>query len=168
MKKMTEKALREAFSGESQAHMKYHIAAALAEEKGFKNVARLFQAIAYAEFVHARNHLEALGEAPKDLAEALRTAIGGETFEVEEMYPAYRAVAELQGEQGALRSIRLAEAAEKIHAELYRKALEAVEKGSDIEDAKIYVCPVCGYTVIGEAPDRCPICGAPKEKFKEF
>lgn len=46
------------FSGESQAHMKYLIFAMKAREEGFENVARLFEAIAFAEFVHARNHLK--------------------------------------------------------------------------------------------------------------
>ena len=61
MKKMTEEFLKAAFSGESQAHMKYLIFAEKAEEEGLKNIARLFRAIAYAEYVHARNHLKELG-----------------------------------------------------------------------------------------------------------
>ena len=32
---------------------------------------------------------------------------------------------------------------------------------------KAYVCKVCGYIHIGEqAPEKCPQCGAPKEKFE--
>ena len=166
MRKMTKEFLLQAFAGESQAHMKYLIFADKAESEGYKNVARLFRAIAYAEFVHARNHLELLNG--KNIIDNLETAIEGETFEVEEMYPAYKAVAQLQGEKGAERSFNFALEAEKIHAALYREAMELVKAGKDFEDRTIYICPVCGYTAVGEAPDRCPVCQAESKKFKAF
>ena len=167
MGEMTRRFLKDAFAGESQAHMRYLIFADKAENEGFPNVARLFRAIAYAEFVHARNHLSELGEVGKT-ADNLAAAVEGETFEVEEMYPAYQEVAKLQGESGAQRSFGFAMKAEEIHAELYEKAQEAVIKGQDADIGKVYVCPMCGYTVIGEAPEKCPICGCPGEKFVEF
>ncbi|HHF56454.1 MAG TPA: rubrerythrin family protein [Thermoplasmatales archaeon] len=167
MKKMTEKALQEAFAGESMAHMKYLIFSEEAEKKGYKNLARLFKAIAYAEFVHARNHAKEIGIVG-DVVENIKAAIEGETFEVEEMYPAYNAIAELQGEEGAKKSIHYAVEAEKIHAEMYRKAEEMAKQGKDVEIKEIYVCPVCGYTHEGEPPANCPVCGAPKETFVKF
>ena len=96
--------------------MKYLILADVAEKEGFPNVAKLFRAIAFAELVHARNHFKALGNV-RDTVENLQIAIDGETFEVEEMYPAYKAVAELQGENEAVRSTYYALEAERIHAE---------------------------------------------------
>lgn len=117
----------------------------------------MFKAIAYAEQVHAKNHVKNL-DIMKNTKENLQSAINGVTFEIEEMYLAYDAIAKLQGEKGA----------EKIHAKLYKEAKEAVEKGKDIEIKEIYICPVCGYTHIEEPPEKCPICGAPKEKFKKF
>ena len=167
MKEMTKRFLKDAFSGESQAHMRYLIFAEKAEKEGFSNVARLFKAIAYAEFVHAKNHLTELGEV-KGTVDNLGAAVAGETFEVEEMYPVYHEAAKLQGEGGAQRTTHFALEAEKIHAELYSKAREAVAKGRDADIGKIYICPMCGYTVIGEAPEKCPICGCPREKFVEF
>lgn len=139
----------------------------LTEKEGFPNIARLFRAIAFAELVHAKNHLKALGNV-KDTVGNLQMAIDGETFEVEEMYPAYKAVAELQGEKEAVRSTTYALEAEKIHAELYKKAKEMAEQKKDIEIKKIYICPVCGYTAVDEAPEKCPVCGVPKEKFVIF
>lgn len=167
MKKMTEEFLKAAFSGESQAHMKYLIFAEKAEEEGLKNIARLFRAIAYAEYVHARNHLKELGMVgvTKD---NLQAAIEGETYEVQEMYPVYNNTAKMQGEKGAERSTKYALEAEKIHAALYSKAKQTVIEGKDIEIRKIYICPKCGYTVEGQPPERCPVCGLPREKFKEF
>jgi rubrerythrin len=101
-------------------------------------------------------------------AQNLQAAIDGETFEVEEMYPAYNKVAEFQGEKGAVRSTHYALEAEKIHAGMYQEAKQSVEGGKDLELDKIYICPICGYTASGEAPERCPVCGAPRDKFREF
>jgi len=167
MKKMTEKFLWEAFAGESQAHMKYLIFAEEAEKKGKKNLAKLFKAIAYAEYVHAKNHLRELGGIKDEIAN-LQAAIDGETFEVEEMYPVYNGAAKLQGEKGAERTTNFAMEAEKIHAKMYQKAKEMAEKGEDYKETTIYVCPVCGYTTEGQVPDKCPVCGLPGEKFEKF
>lgn len=167
MKKMTEKSLQEAFAGESMAHMKYTIFAEQAEKEGRKGIARLFRAIAYAEFVHARNHARNLGYIGNTV-ENIQAGIDGETFEIEEMYPAYMAIAELQEEKGAQQSIHYAEEAEKIHAEMYKEAKERAENGQDIEDEEIYVCPVCGYTHRGKPPEKCPVCGIPSERFEKF
>ncbi|MEM3423030.1 MAG: rubrerythrin family protein [Nitrososphaeria archaeon] len=167
VRKMTEKNLNEGFAGESMAHMGYLIFSEVAEKEGFTNVARLFKAIAYAEYVHAKNHLNALGKVKKS-KENLDTAIEGETYEVEEMYPAFKAVAELQKENLALRSFDWAYNAEKIHAKMYEKAKASVENGVDAEIREIYICPLCGYTVEGEPPEKCPICGARKDAFKKF
>ena len=167
MKKMTEKNLSAAFAGESQAHMRYLAFADKAEQEGLRDVARLFRAIAFAERVHATNHLKELGGI-KSTKENLQAAYEGENFEIEEMYPAYKAVAELQNEKGALRSINFALSAEKIHRKLYDETKEKVEKKDNVKLEKIYICPVCGYTVVGEAPDKCPVCGASKSKFEGF
>jgi rubredoxin len=48
------------------------------------------------------------------------------------------------------------------------KALEAVKGGTDLPATSIFVCPVCGNTVEGAAPDVCPICNVPGEKFIEI
>jgi rubrerythrin len=77
-------------------------------------------------------------------------------------------VARLEDEKGALRSIFYAWEAEKTHEEMYADAKEAVAAGKDIESAPVYVCPVCGHTVIGGAPDKCPVCKVSGKKFLEF
>jgi len=164
---MTQANLEAAFAGESQAHMRYLIFADKAEREGFPSVARIFRAISYAEQVHATNHFKALKNLGKT-ADNLGAAIGGETYEVEEMYPAFLAVAELQGEKGAVRSNTWALEAEKVHAEMYGEAKTAVEAGKDTEVGQVYVCAVCGWTGEGEPPDECPLCKAKKEKFVTF
>ena len=167
MRKMTEKSLQEAFAGESMAHMKYAAFSEVAEREGLKNVSRLFKAISYAEQVHATNHARNLGILKKTV-DNLQTCIDGENYEVEEMYPAFDAVAKLQKEKGAQQSIHYALEAEKIHAELYKKTKDEVAKGKDIDMAEIYICPVCGYTHIGIPPEFCPVCAVPRDKFKKF
>ncbi|MDK2886738.1 MAG: hypothetical protein PWP54_1301 [Thermosipho sp. (in: thermotogales)] len=168
MREMTKKFLEDAFAGESMAHMKYLIFSEEAEKKGLKKLAKLFKAIAYAEYVHAKNHFKVLRKLSENMADNVQAGIDGETFEIEEMYPVYKNSAEFQGESEAIRSTHFALEAEKIHAEMYKKAKDLVEKGQDYTAEKIYICPVCGYTVEDEAPEKCPVCGAPKEKFVEF
>jgi rubrerythrin len=167
MKKMTEANLKEAFAGESQAHMKYLAFAEKATREGKPEVARLFNAIAYAERVHAINHLRELGGIGDTLTN-LGEAMGGENFENTEMYPAYEAVAKLQEEKGALRTIFYALEAEKIHEVMFGDAAETLKEASDLPAQKVFVCSVCGHTIFGDAPDRCPICKAVKAKYKEF
>lgn len=167
MKKMTEKNLHDAFAGESQAHMKYLIFAKRAEEENKPNIARLFRAISYAEQVHATGHFKALGELAGTV-ENLQSAIDGENFEVEEMYPAYDAVAKLQAEKEAIRTIHYAIEAEKIHAAMYTEAKQSAKDNKDLSIGAVHICPVCGYTVVGDAPDACPVCGVPKAKFVKF
>lgn len=167
MKKMTEENLKNAFAGESEAHMKYMVFADKAEKENFPNIARLFRANSFAEQVHATNHLRTLSGIGKT-SENLQTAIEGENFEVNEMYPAYIGVAVEQKEPGAEATTKWALEAEKVHAGLYQKAKDAVDKEEDIESKPIHVCQVCGFTVEGEAPEVCPVCGSPKEKFTRF
>ena len=167
MKDKTRENLQDAFAGESQAHMKYMAFADAAEREKLPNVARLFRAASYAEQMHATNHLRALGGIGKT-SENLAAAFAGETFEINEMYPSYMAVAEQEGEKRALGSMDDALAAEKVHAALYAAAQTAIAAGKDISDAPVFVCETCGYTVEGEAPEKCPVCGAVRTKFKQF
>jgi rubrerythrin len=167
MRKMTESNLQAAFAGESQAHMRYLIFSDQAQKEGHANVARLFKAIAFAEQVHATNHLKTLDGIDTTVGN-LQTAINGETYEVEEMYPAFRAVAELQGEKGAVRSTSWALEAEKVHAELYSQAQTAAKGGEDVDIKDVHVCELCGWTGTGEKPDRCPLCGAKAERIQTF
>lgn len=167
MKQMTKENLKAAFAGESQAYMKYTNFAERAEKDGRPNVARLFQAAAYAEKIHATNHLRTLGGLG-DTAANLLDGIAGESFEAEEMYPAYKAAAEAQAESKAVRVMDWALKAEIVHAELYKQAHKAVTEGKDLPTYDIWVCDVCGFTMEGEPPDVCPVCGAKHEKFRKF
>jgi rubrerythrin len=167
VKKMTEANLKNAFACESQANTKYKIFAEKAKKEGYSNVARLFTATAFSEQVHASNHKRMLSGS-KSTSENLQAGIDGESFEIEEMYPAYKAVAVVQGEKQAEIYVDWALASEKVHVCLYQKAKQAVDSKKDAEFGSINVCTVCGYTVDGKAPEKCPVCNSSKDKFKAF
>jgi rubrerythrin len=160
----TEKNLADAFAGESQANRKYLAFAAKADKEGMKQVAKVFRAAAEAETVHAHNHLRAM-KGIGSTVENLQAAVGGETFEVESMYPPMVEEAKAEDNKAALKSFEYALAVEKVHAELFKKAAAELDK---MEVKEIHVCKICGYTVEGEAPDKCPVCNSPKTAFNKI
>jgi rubrerythrin len=157
--------LETAFTGESQANRKYLFFAEKAEQDGYKQISKLFQAAADAETVHARNHLKVM-QGIKSTRENLLAARGGENYEFTEMYPQFIKQAEIEGNDNAKDSFELANKVEQIHHGLFDAALNKVEKGEAIAEKPIYVCQYCGNTVEGEPPEKCPICGAPRKMFK--
>ncbi|MDI6699106.1 MAG: rubrerythrin family protein [Candidatus Saccharicenans sp.] len=167
MKKITQSTVKEALAGESQAHLRYKFYALKARQENLPNVARLFEAASFSEQIHALNHLNVL-EGEGGTADNLGKAHDGENFEIEEMYPAYIAVAREQGEKRAATYHQFALAAEKVHAALYARAKQAVGRGQDLELTALHICSVCGFTLEGEAPDRCPVCGASSDRFVKF
>jgi rubrerythrin len=156
--------LREAFAGESQANRRYLAFARKAEEEGFSHVAKLLKAAAESETIHAMNHLRAMGGI-KSTTENVQAAVAGETFEFKKMYPEYLNAAKQENKQQAAWSFDVANKVEQIHAGLFSKAAERLESKEDLPQVDYYVCSVCGNTVEGAAPDKCPICGAPKSSF---
>ncbi|MGD8589343.1 MAG: rubrerythrin family protein [Chromatiales bacterium] len=163
----TKENLKHAFAGESQANRTYLAYGERAAKDGFAQIAKLFRAVAAAETIHAHAHLRAM-DGVKATLENLQDAAAGEKYEFEEMYPPMVATAEAEGERRATISMRNAMEVEKVHHSLFNAAIEAVKDNKDLDDAPIRVCPVCGHTVIGDAPDQCPVCKAKGEKFMEI
>ncbi len=155
--------LKEAFAGESQANRKYESFAKKADEEGHPQAARLFRAAALGEAFHARNHLAAM-EGVHSTAENLAEAVGGENWEVDSMYPPMIADAEAEGNRKAARSFRWAMEVEKVHAQMYKEALDSL--GQETEAYDYFVCPVCGFVAARNAPERCPVCGNPGSNFE--
>ncbi len=158
-----EQDLNEAFAGESQAFQKYRAFAKKAARDGFPNIAKLFRTTSEAESIHAAGHFRAM-DGIGATAENLRVAIEGETYEFEQMYPPMIERAEADGHK-AKRMFNYAAKAENIHAQLYKAALEAVERGGDLSEGEFYLCPICGYIEFGKPQADCPICGTKAEKF---
>ena len=122
-------------------------------------------AVAEAETVHALKHLSNL-KGIKDTKQNLEKSIAGEMHEFKTMYPEFSKEAQAEGNKAALASFQNAMTVEEVHAGLYTDAAKVLAEGGDMPDKTIYVCGVCGNTIIGEAPDKCPVCGAIKDKFE--
>ena len=157
----TQENLMAAFAGESQANRKYLAFANQAEKEGKPGLAKLFRAAAEGETIHALHHFANAGQV-KSSKENLEAAIAGETHEFTEMYPGFIATAEAEGQTAAKIGFIGANAIEQTHAELFKDALA---KDGDIEEKTYYICSICGHPHVGEAPDACPVCKAPKAKF---
>jgi rubrerythrin len=160
----TDDNLRTAFAGESQANRLYLAFAQQADRDGLPQIAKLFRAAAEAETIHALAHLRNAGLVGTTV-ENLSHAVKGETYEYSEMYPPMTAQAEREGHKARV-MFGYAEKAEKVHADLYRKALEAASQGRDLPTEQLYVCPVCGHLEWGTPPERCPICNAAASRFQ--
>ena len=163
----TFKNLREAFTGESQANRRYIAFSKRAEDEGYPQVAKLFRAASEAETVHALNHLRIMKEV-KSTLENLNTALEGESFEYSKMYPGFIEQAKKENKSDVVWSFDVANKVEQIHAGLFTKAIKSLKIEKKMESIDYYVCQVCGNTVEDKAPDKCPICGAPSQKFKKI
>jgi len=162
----TQENLATAFAGESQANRKYLAFAKKAEQEGFPQIARVFRAAADAETIHAHGHLANMGGVGSTL-ENLKAAVAGETYEYTEMYPPMLAQAEKEGHKSKV-MFGFAVKAEKVHATMFKQALDALQKGADLSQMDVYLCPFCGDVEFGKPPDKCPICGTPAAKFQKI
>ncbi len=181
MNPMTSTNLKSAYGGESMASIRYLAWGQQALKEGFPNVNNLFVAIAFAEQIHAHNHFRELkneigdasvtadaGFGATSTSENLQGAIDGENYEVDQMYPAFIAVAEMQGEKGSLRSFNYAMEAEKTHAALFTLAKDAVDSNKDYDVDKVSVCTICGHTIVNDATDKCPVCKVGPQMYRTF
>jgi rubrerythrin len=159
--------LKAAFAGESQANRKYLAFAKKADADGFSQIARLFRAAAAAETVHAHNHFRAL-DGVGSTSDNLKAAIEGENYEWVSMYPEFIKNAEEESMKRALNTFKWAWEVEKIHEELYRKALTSLDAGKPLAEVDYYVCPICGFTHEGPFEGPCPICKTLGEKFERI
>jgi len=166
MEYRTEKYVLEAFSGECQANRRYLFFAEKADEEGYPQAAKLFRAVAAAELVHARNHLNVI-DAIGTTKDNLLGASIGERTEFTEMYPFFIETARKESNDRAERSFDWANQVEKIHYGYFEDAYKAMKEGKKPKDEDYYVCQVCGNTVKGSAPDKCAVCGAGAKAFKK-
>lgn len=155
--------LEETVQGELMAHLKYLMFADRAKRRGMEHIANLFRALAASEYYHARNFYAVL-EHPPVFTESVGTYVPGEEFEYERLY---RMLGEYAGEHQsplAEQAYAAASAAEREHASLLKKAQDMEQ----FEQKTVYVCPICGNVMTGEAPQRCPVCGGPQRQYEVF
>ena len=175
--------LKTAYNGEATASAKYAAFAEKAEAEGFDTVAIMFRATSKSEAIHAANHkrvLESLavkiGDPEIDNFKVLSTSenlidgIKGESYEIDEMYPGFIAIAEKDEIMDAIESFTYAIDTEKKHKAFYEAALTLVNEGAEASlPVKWFVCPVCGNTY-DEATltDDCDFCMTPKSEYFIF
>lgn len=156
--------LEETVKGELMAHLKYLMFAGRARRRGLDKIAVLFEALATSEYHHARNFYSVI-ERPAPFSEAVEGFVPGEEFEYQKLYKIMEEYAMEQDKPLARQAFAGAAAAEKVHAELLKEASNM----DQYDRESIYVCPICGYVMAGEAvPERCPVCGGPKRQFEVF
>lgn len=164
----TEKNLRAAFAGESEARNKYTYFASMAKKEGFEQIAALFLKTADNEKEHAKlwfKELNGIG----DTASNLEAAANGENYEWTDMYEGFAKTAEEEGFPGLAEKFRKVGMIEKAHEERYRTLLKNVQTMAVFEksEVKIWECRNCGHIVIGtKAPEMCPVCVHPKSFFE--
>jgi len=162
----TEENLQEAFAGESQANRRYTFFAEKAEKEGQPQIAKLFRAAAEAETVHARNHFNAM-DGVGSTKDNLTAGVIGEHREFTAMYPPFIEQSRIDEYKRAERTFDFANQVEEVHYNLFQEAVKGLDAGQETKDEPYFVCQVCGNTVLGAAPERCPICGAPASSFKQ-
>ncbi|MFP5206972.1 MAG: rubrerythrin family protein [Acidobacteriota bacterium] len=170
--------MQAAFNGESNAHLRYLAFAQRAESEGYGEVASLFRAAARAEEIHAANHAEVIkemGATPQahidtltvqSTRENLETALKGETWERDTMYPGFEKQAQSDDNARALRSLNYARAAETEHARLFTEALANLPNLKGTTHTVFYVCPTCGFTMRDASFAKCPTCFTAKGAFE--
>lgn len=161
----TEKDLAYAFAAESKAAARNEAFARKAEAEGFAGIGRLFRAVSEAESVHARRYLMLMRGKIGSTEENLRTAFENEIRANADEYPKLIKNASEENEEGALKAFSQSRDVESRHAELYKRAMSNMLAE---RETLYYVCQVCGYVAEDEAPERCPVCGAVKGKFKQI
>jgi rubrerythrin len=160
-----ENRLKEAFAGESKAYVRNSAFAHQADKEGYPQIARLFRAVAEAEKVHAEDYLKYLEGVVGKTEDNLKAAFENEIRAKTDFYPEFiKEAFALKREDVAWSFIRSRDVEER-HALLYKDALTSMLSNKDI---LYHVCPVCGYVFEAELPDRCPVCGAKKEKFRRM
>ena len=164
----TEKNLREAFAGESQARNKYTYFASVAKKAGYEQIAELFLKTAQNEMEHAKLWFKALGELG-DTPANLLAAAQGENAEWTDMYERMAKEAEEEGFKELAAQFRGVGAIEKAHEERYRKLLHNIEAMEVFKKSGVtmWECRNCGHIVVGiEAPKVCPVCNHPQSYFE--
>lgn len=177
----TERNLLTAFSGESQARMRYDFFSAQAGKEGFQQISYLFMETADNERAHAKRLFKYLegGEVEiqasypagmiVDTHENLLDAAAGEHYESTIMYPSFAVIAEEEGFKEIATVMRHIAMAEAYHEERYLRFAKEVKEGrSFIREKNVkWHCRKCGYLHEGQTPPkRCPACAHPEAYFE--
>ena len=164
----TEKNLKAAFAGESQARNSYTFFAEVAKKEGYEQIAAIFEKTADNERAHAQMWGKELGLIG-DTGKNLDAAAHGENYEWTDMYEDFAKMAEQEGFGALAARFRMVGAIEKMHEERYRELLRDVQAHAVFEKGtvKVWECRNCGHIVVGtNAPKVCPACHYPQGYYE--
>jgi rubrerythrin len=164
----TERNLREAFAGESQARNKYTYFASAAKKEGYEQIAAIFLDTAEQEKEHAKLHFKLLAGIGETRAN-LQAAAGGENHEWTEMYPGMAKTAREEGFDDIARLFDGLAKIEKEHEARYRKLLANFEAGAVFArpEKTRWRCRNCGLVHEGKNPPQiCPVCKHPQAYYE--
>ncbi len=175
------------FVGESQANMRYTLAANVAKKEGYVQISRIFEETAMNEREHAARFYKFLREEYKledievnedykswpvvwhDTSANLQGAIDGENEEAEDMYPTFGDVAEEEGFPEIASAFRNIAKVEEAHRERYKALKQNVDNDQVFkkDETVVWMCGNCGFLYEGEeAPKICPACAHPQDYFE--
>jgi len=166
----TEKNLRDAFAGESQARNKYTYFASAAKKEGYEKIAAIFLETADNEKEHAKLHLKLLAGIGST-ADNLRAAAAGETDEYTDMYPRMARDAREEGFTEIAFLFESIGKIEKHHQERYSALLAELEAGTIFSKSEkvTWKCMNCGHIHEGtDALKMCPVCKHPQAYFEQI
>ena len=132
-----------------------------AAQNGEKGASRMFSALAESEDAHCRRllfYLRGKMEDPGAHLEELRRKAEEES---ESLFPGLSAEMAAAGVAPAAKALGEFGRASARHLELARMA----GQGGTRPEQSVFVCHVCGYIALDEAPDNCPVCNAVKARF---
>ena len=156
----TEKNLKTAFAGESQARNKYTYFSAVAKKEGHNEIADIFAKTAANKEQHAKLWLNELGGI-STTQDNLKDAADGANYEWTDMYKGFAETAEKEGFAELAKKFRAVADVEKRHEERYRSLLKNEDARKKLENSsvKIWECLKCGHIVVGpSAPEYCSVC----------
>lgn len=181
----TLKNLAKAFVGESEARNRYTFFAKVAKKEGFETISEVFLLTAVNEQEHAKWLMRMINEIKKDdeavnietevptifgdTVTNLKSAIAGEDYETNTMYPEFADIADEEGFPDIAKRLRAIAKAELHHENRFKKLLEQIENNSMFKKTnKVYwMCKKCGYLEEAEeAPEKCPSCDHPQAYFE--
>ncbi|MGA9140545.1 MAG: ferritin family protein [Methanocella sp.] len=179
MKEATAKCLRDGFCSDSMAHTRYILYAQKANEESFPSIARLFRALAYSRHTRAAELYRLTGELIgthtvcsdtyftfSRTMDNLKRARNAESHEADEVLSAYAAVAEIQGEEGAAKSLkRSAVLCHQRAAILDSVFIETHHAAGEPLIRVTYVCKTCGMVIENLPEEACPVCGTDVSGF---
>lgn len=165
----TEKNLREAFAGESQARNKYTYYASKAKKDGYVQIQKIFEETANNEKEHAKLWFKLLhGGEIGDTLDNLKDAAASENYEWTDMYQRFAKEAKEEGFDKIAYLFSEVAKIEKTHEERYKKLYNNIVNGEVFEKEKevVWVCENCGHVHVGKkAPKICPVCDHPQAFF---